>query len=264
MTGIAAKVATERYARKIQELSTQWPTAWHLLYPADDRMRGEHFPRILRRLRELARNGTPAPLWSATEPWSAVFLAAIGDDSYWDQYVRHPAAAWVARGSTGQASTVEDMLIRGLVPGGAAALMVPEERRTSVSSGASQSQLALEDAYGKGKGARKRKNMSVGQMRKSLGLNTRGKQVTEQPPPGGGWKGKGQGGGKGAGKGKKGQAALPAPQHTFCFGFTYRQHGHQCAGASPGSSCANSRLHGCATCHGMDPAAVDCPKKTSK
>ena len=42
----------------------------------------------------------------------------MSDKSFWDSQVRHPAAAWTARGGRGQLRAPEEEVARTLVPGG--------------------------------------------------------------------------------------------------------------------------------------------------
>ena len=89
----------ERYFEAFKELCQEFPECWHLLMPAEDRMRAERFEHIRRNLQR-AHNEGKVPLdvdFNPATPWDGVFQAAALDHQYWDANVRRPAVAFLAR-----------------------------------------------------------------------------------------------------------------------------------------------------------------------
>ena len=89
----------ERYFEAFKELCQEFPECWHLLMPAEDRMRAERFEHIRRNLQR-AHNEGKVPLdvdFNPATPWDGVFQAAALDHQYWDSNVRRPAVAFLAR-----------------------------------------------------------------------------------------------------------------------------------------------------------------------
>ena len=89
----------ERYFEAFKELCLEYPEAWHLLMPAEDRMRGERFDHLRRSLTRAHASGK-LPLdvqFNPATPWDGVFQAAALDYQYWDANVRRPAVAFLAR-----------------------------------------------------------------------------------------------------------------------------------------------------------------------
>ncbi|CAK0845264.1 unnamed protein product [Prorocentrum cordatum] len=125
-----ARSALEHYAEKIRKLVHLWPECWHLIATADDQMRAEHMVRLKRRYEaKLAAGETPAPDWNSAAPWSTVYRLAADDEAFWDAHVRHPAAAWVARGGRGVLLAPEEAVALAHLPGGLAAITPPTEQR---------------------------------------------------------------------------------------------------------------------------------------
>eukprot|EP00971_Amphidinium_carterae_P254737 5056719-Amphidinium_carterae.1 len=48
MLKIASLAALTTYERFMEKLTRMWPTAWHLVYSADDKCRAEHLERLRR------------------------------------------------------------------------------------------------------------------------------------------------------------------------------------------------------------------------
>eukprot|EP00972_Heterocapsa_arctica_P087946 12968403-Heterocapsa_arctica.AAC.1 len=112
---MADEVALTRYARQVERLSKDWPTAWHLVYLADDKMRAEHLEKLRRRiLLGIEQGDRPPPLWSDQRPWSAAFLiAADSSEAFWDRNVRHIANRWLAQGGRSSVPlTVEEEVMK--------------------------------------------------------------------------------------------------------------------------------------------------------
>ena len=96
MLNLTTQAALHCYERTIEKLVRTWPSAWHLIVQGDDKCRAEHLERVRRRMAALP---SPPMGWDPAEPWSLVLQAVAGDDKFWDDQVRHPAAAWVAAGA---------------------------------------------------------------------------------------------------------------------------------------------------------------------
>ena len=82
--------AMEEYHDMFRDLVKNYPEAWHLLVIAEDRCRGEHFPRVRRELEAQHGRGL-APNFEPSRPWDEVFRTASRDRDYWDRHVREPA-----------------------------------------------------------------------------------------------------------------------------------------------------------------------------
>eukprot|EP00435_Cladocopium_sp_Y103_P036126 s642_g9.t1 len=87
---IASLSAMEEYHDMFRDLVKDYPEAWHLLVIAEDRCRGEHFPRVRRELEAQHDRGL-APNFEPKRPWDEVFRTAARDRDYWDRHVREPA-----------------------------------------------------------------------------------------------------------------------------------------------------------------------------
>ena len=89
----------EQYFEAFMELCLEYPECWHLLMPAEDRMRGERFEHLRRGLaRPHAAGKVPVEInYDPARPWDGVFQAAALDHHYWDSNVRRPAVAFLAR-----------------------------------------------------------------------------------------------------------------------------------------------------------------------
>ena len=95
MLDLSSMAALALYEKAIQRLTRLWPSAWHLVVAADDKCRAEHIERIRRscEVKRLAGKDVPTDN-SEQKPWSACFRLAAADTAFWDEQVRHPAAAW--------------------------------------------------------------------------------------------------------------------------------------------------------------------------
>ena len=94
---VISMTALECYFESFRKIVSEYPEpeCWGLLATAEDRMRGEHMARIRRKLGEEKKDAS----------WPAVFIAAAGDDRYWDEQVRRPANKHIANGSRGKVRT---------------------------------------------------------------------------------------------------------------------------------------------------------------
>ena len=89
--------ALEHYQECFRKLVASLPECWHLCAVAEDRCRGEHFPRLRRLLREKHSKGTFTD-YDDNCPWISVMMVAADDDKFWDEQVRRPATLFLARG----------------------------------------------------------------------------------------------------------------------------------------------------------------------
>ena len=94
-TPVVAVQDVENYYENFRRLCNDHPETWHLCCTAEDRCRAEHFPRIKRQLE------SDYGRWVS---WSEVFRAAALDNRYWDNEVRNPSLAFLARGKTPSAT----------------------------------------------------------------------------------------------------------------------------------------------------------------
>ena len=113
MNPIVTPSALEEYKDAFRDMVVNYPEAWHLLVKAEDRCRGEHFPRLRRNLLNRFNKGL-APEFDPSMPWDGVFREAARDRDYWDRTVREPAilfrtASGKRRDQTGGTGTATDL-----------------------------------------------------------------------------------------------------------------------------------------------------------
>ena len=84
MNPIVTPSALEEYKDAFRDMVVNYPEAWHLLVKAEDRCRGEHFPRLRRNLLNRFNKGL-APEFDPSMPWDGVFGEAARDRDYWDE-----------------------------------------------------------------------------------------------------------------------------------------------------------------------------------
>ena len=240
MLEIASDAALDAYAKNIKKLVKTWPAAWHLIVQADDEMRATYFERIRRRLAaDTVRTGScRQPDWSASAPWTAVLFEAALDNDFWDEHVRHPAAAWMAAGGRGTPLAAEERMARDHMAG---------------ISGTTRSHAAIEThsepIMTKAKKRRLRQAAAAA-----------GNAWVAAPPPPGKAAGKGAGKdqqGKGKGKGK-GKNKTDQQGKQICYSWNNRS--GACAAAADGAECAHGRAHKCQVCLSPSHRAVDCPQ----
>eukprot|EP00971_Amphidinium_carterae_P282459 5607530-Amphidinium_carterae.1 len=108
-----------------------WSTAWHLVYSADDKCRCEHLERIRRAAVLDDAIGKRPDNFDPETPWSYCFIRAASDENFWNENVRHPAAAWVAAGARSELLTPDERHGTRALPGGREALKVETEPTNS-------------------------------------------------------------------------------------------------------------------------------------
>ena len=107
------------YEAMIERLNRLYPTAWHLVYSADELARSSHSNRTRSKLVLDIKNGTPAPMnWDHTRPWDYVYQNLVVDDQFWQNQVHGPALAWVASGSKGMPKTPAEQIASASLRGG--------------------------------------------------------------------------------------------------------------------------------------------------
>ena len=100
MLDVASLASLQLYEKTVERLVMQWPKCWHVM--ADDRGRAERLEKLRRRfMMDEDANRTVPSDWSRDKPWTSCFRALSLDNEYWDEQVRHPAAAWLASGGRG-------------------------------------------------------------------------------------------------------------------------------------------------------------------
>ena len=242
MLKVAHVMPLDRYQRKIEKLALQWPTAWHLVCPAEDKCRFEHFNRLKSRIEFDIALGRPAPpMWDAGSPWSAIFLKAAEDDeSYWDDNIRHPAMSWLAHGSRGAPKAREHQVAEATLAGGAAAL-APE----------TSAPLGAVSTWGQGTSSKARVRRN--KRERSTAPPNEVKKEAGTPPA---KKPKD----KGEGKGGKSRARHLVDQAGTQLCFSWNFGGGTCGELAAGSPCPAGRAHKCTTCRSDKHLARQCPQ----
>ena len=121
--GIVSIAALQTYEKCIEKLTLQWPKVWGLIALADDKARAERLEKTRRAILADHMNGKRVPDdWSQSNPWSACFRLVAEDDRFWNEQVRHPAAAWTASGGRGAPLAPSEAVAQCHLPGGAASL----------------------------------------------------------------------------------------------------------------------------------------------
>ena len=128
MLDIISLAALLRYEKMMERLVNQWPKAWGLIYSADDKARAEHIDKIRRSLLRDKSKGKEMPEdFSEQSPWTTCLRLLSQDDAYWDEQVRHPAAAWMASGAKGVPMAAAEQVAMAHHPGVADSMDVPKE-----------------------------------------------------------------------------------------------------------------------------------------
>ena len=240
MLGAGTVAALSTYKVAIRTLVTTWPDCWHLIALADDKMRAEHWERIRRVIAAeiLAGNPTPAG-YTAAQPWSAVIRRSAKDERFWDEQVRHPAAAWVARGARGVQLAPEERIAQTHLPGGQASLE-PEVEAPGTGS--------LTGGPGSGRKKRKTGGGKGGVIPGSGQL-----AIMDAPTTANKDGNKGKPGGKPrrdspSGGGKKGESKDTPYTGDTCLNWDLKRGMGPCASMAPGTVCPVGRKHVCRTC----------------
>ena len=219
--------ALHNYEMAIEKLTGTYPTAWHLIYAADELARSAHSNRIKARVQLEIRSGKAPPQnWDANRPWDYVFMALVADDKFWQDQVHTPALTWLASGSTTSPRTPAEQLAMGFMQGGIKAI-APNLEPPDKGGGAD----SPEKPYRRGnKRRRGGKGGNGGDSKQSAGHDDNNK--------------------KGAGKTKQ-----------KCF--AWNNNNGSCAGLPPGAPCAAKvkREHRCTICNSPGHPSSSCPNK---
>ena len=115
---VVSLAALEVYGKHIEKLVTQWPSAWCLIYRAEDAARAERMAKMRRQFTVEAGLGRQVPRdWNPDSPWSCIFIQITKDEAYWSEKVHIPASAWVAAGARGQPVVATEVAVKAHVPG---------------------------------------------------------------------------------------------------------------------------------------------------
>ena len=83
MLNVASLASLEIYGKHINKrLVTQWPSAWGLVYSAEDSARAERMAKLRRHFTVEASLGRQVPRdWDPQSPWTC-FIQLTKDDAY--------------------------------------------------------------------------------------------------------------------------------------------------------------------------------------
>ena len=111
------------YEAVIERLNRLYPTAWHLVYSADELARSAHSNRTRSKIVLDTKNGIPPPRnWDPLRPWDFIYQSLAGDEQFWQTQVHGPALAWVAAGSKGLPKTPAEQIASSSMQGGVTAI----------------------------------------------------------------------------------------------------------------------------------------------
>jgi len=235
MIDVASLASLNLYHAAVEKLASLWPSAWHLIVTAEDKMRAEQFDRIARRIAASVAAGSAAPAdWSEAAPWSAVFRHAAEDVKFWDDNVRHPAAAWMAAGGRGAPIAPDEKLAEVLKPGGAASVVAPVEGPAASTKRAANSELRRPS---------KKDRLRARRMNRQDDANPK-EQWSSGAPASSSASGGGKGKSSGSGKGKQHLTDQSGTQVCISWNKGFGE----CADAKDGSPCPKGRAHKCLVC----------------
>ena len=111
------------YEAMIERLNRLYPSAWHLVYSADELARSSHSNRTRSKIMLDIKNGIPPPRsWDPSRPWDHIYQSLTIDEQFWQTQVHGPALAWVASGSRGLPKTPAEQIASLSMQGGMAAI----------------------------------------------------------------------------------------------------------------------------------------------
>ena len=218
--------ALHSYEMAVERLSRTYPSAWHLIYAADEVARSAQSNKIRSKVMMDFRAGKGNPEgFDQNRPWDYVYSTLAKDENLWRIQVHTPALAWIASGSHGVPKTPAEQLAASSMQGGVAAItpVVESDQGTKAPNGNN----------------RRRKRKSGGK-----GTGETGEDHAPSKPSHGGKKGGGKGGG-----GQK------------CY--AWNNGNAPCGDLAPGQQCAGKvkRLHKCTICDSPGHPSRNCPKK---
>ena len=229
---IVTLAALQLYEKVIEKLVLQWPKAWGLIAQADDKARAEKLEKIRRAVvLDIAAGRPPPREFSEEEPWTACFRALALDETFWNEQVRHPAAAWLASGSHGSPRPPAEAMALAHHPG------PPVEHGDGDERSERRRQANRDKRSAKRKRwAAEREELTNFREQRSKGDFNKGKS-------------------KGKGKDQAGQE--------ICY--SWAKNVGPCAGLAAGSECRGKvkRVHKCMLCLSPSHPNAECPKKTA-
>ena len=250
-TRVVSQSSLEIYYEAFRKLVGEYPECWHLCTQAEDRCRGEAFPRYRRILMQCHQTGSvPVGIsFNPLMPWDGVFQYAANDDRFWDKEVRRPATAFLARGkippqmsaTQGTMDAVEnvedgvEMSASGIRP------------RGSISAAASRGTITPSPGQGISKHARQKRKLQ-GELEQS-----KLRQRTVPDSSSGGHRYSGSQQWDQSKKDYNGSFTLDREGNQVCFKFAKGK-----AGDCP-DPCPSGRAHACQVCLGPHPNS-ECPK----
>lgn len=230
MLDSASLAALHNYEMAIEKMTRTYPTAWHLIYAADELARSAHSNRVRARVQMDIRAGRNPPVnWDQKRPWDYVFTAIAADDNFWHTQVHAPALTWLAAGSRGSPKTPAEQLATAYMTGGVKAITPQVETD------------AKDDGENLGTRRRPRPN------KRRRGDGGGGSENN------GGRTNADDGNKKGSGKTKQ-----------KCF--AWNNGNGPCANLPPGQMCAAKvrREHKCTICNSPGHPSMSCPNKEKK
>lgn len=214
----------------IEKLTRTYPTAWHLIYAADELARSAHSNRVRAKVLMDTRAGKIPPAnWDPRRPWDYVFTMIAVDDNFWLTQVHAPALTWMAAGSRGTPRTPEEQLATAFMTGGVKAITLQTETEgKDDGEGFSSRKIPRPN--------RRRRNGAGGESDSGGGRVIADDQNK-----------------KGSGKTKQ-----------TCF--AWNNGNGACANLPPGQACAAKvkREHRCTICNSPGHPSMSCPNKDKK
>lgn len=140
MLDAVSLAALHNYESHVERLTRSFPTAWHLIYSADELARSSHSNRLRSRLLMELKGGKAAPpTWDPQRPWDWVFQQLVVDDIFWQNQVVGPALTWLASGSKGTPKTPSEQLALNYMEGGLKAITPAMDSKQTQSRSTSRS-----------------------------------------------------------------------------------------------------------------------------
>ena len=235
MLNIADQAVLHAYEAFVEKLVRSYPSAWHLIYAAEDQARNGQATRMRMMINmEIREGGSPPKGWEPTRPWNTVLRRLPGDAEYWREQVHNPALSWLAHGARGQPKTPIELYATGHLKEGLVAVQpTVEDSGINVDTPKKNVNKVRREA-------RKRRLASE---KEEL------ERYRKRGPEEKGGKGKG-----GKGSGEKGQGQK-------CYGWNNGN--GPCASLAPGQECASKvkRVHRCTICNSPGHPSRSCDQK---
>ena len=235
MLNIADQAVLHAYEAFVEKLVRSYPTAWHLIYAAEDQARNGQATRMRMLIdMEISDGGIPPKGWETSRPWNTVLRRLPNESDYWREQVHNPALSWLAHGGRGQPKTPIELYATGHLKEGLEAVQpTTEEGGGSLDTPKKGSNRARREA-------RKKRLASEREE-----LENYRKHGAEKK------------GGKGSGsKGSDGKG-----QEQKRYGWNNGN--GPCASLEPGQECVSKvkRAHRCTICNSPGHPSRSCPQK---